>query len=131
MNIVTVNVGQGALAIVRHQKEAIIVDCRIPPSDDRTVAYVKEIMALSLKDHCVKGLILTGFDSDHSEIVGASIVLRKYRPDWVMYPDLLQGQRRGQARLRPHQRRGSRTASDQQSAEEGVGARRQARQPPA
>lgn len=86
MNIITVNVGQGALAIVRHQKEAIIVDCRIPPSDDSTVAYVKEIMALSLKDHCVKGLILTGFDSDHSEIVGASIVLRKYRPDWVMYP---------------------------------------------
>lgn len=86
MNIITVNVGQGALAIVRHQKEAIIVDCRIPPSDDSTVAYVKEIMALSLKEHCVKGLILTGFDSDHSEIVGASIVLRKYRPDWVMYP---------------------------------------------
>lgn len=86
MNIITVNVGQGALAIVRHQKEAIIVDCRIPPSDDSTVAYVKEIMALSLKDHCVKGLILTGFDSDHSETVGASIVLRKYRPDWVMYP---------------------------------------------
>jgi beta-lactamase superfamily II metal-dependent hydrolase len=86
MNIITVNVGQGALAIVRHQKEAIIVDCRIPPSDDQTVAYVKEIMALSLKDHCVTGLILTGFDDDHSEIVGASIVLRKYRPDWVMYP---------------------------------------------
>jgi beta-lactamase superfamily II metal-dependent hydrolase len=86
MNIITVNVGQGALAIVRHQKEAIIVDCRIPPSDDQTVAYVKEIMALSLKDHCVTGLILTGFDNDHSEIVGASIVLRKYRPDWVMYP---------------------------------------------
>jgi NTE family protein len=40
MNIVTVNVGQGALAIVRHQQEAIIVDCRIPPSGDRTVAYV-------------------------------------------------------------------------------------------
>jgi beta-lactamase superfamily II metal-dependent hydrolase len=86
MNIITVNVGQGALAIVRHQKEAIIVDCRIPPSDDSTVAYVKDIMALSLKDHFVKGLILTGFDSDHSEIAGASIVLRKYRPDWVMYP---------------------------------------------
>jgi beta-lactamase superfamily II metal-dependent hydrolase len=86
MNIITVNVGQGALAIVRHQNEAIIVDCRIPPSDDQTVAYVKEIMALSLKDHCVKGLILTGFDNDHSEIAGASIVLRKYRPDWIMYP---------------------------------------------
>jgi beta-lactamase superfamily II metal-dependent hydrolase len=86
MNIITVNVGQGALAIVRHKKEAIIVDCRIPPSDDQTVAYVKDIMALSLKDHCVTGLILTGFDNDHTEIVGASIVLRKYRPDWVMYP---------------------------------------------
>ena len=34
----------------------------------------------------MKGLILTGFDNDHSEIVGASIVLRKYRPDWIMYP---------------------------------------------
>lgn len=86
MNIITVNVGQGALAIVRHQGEAIIVDARIPPSDDPTVAYVKEIMALSLKNHCVKGFILTGFDDDHSEIVGASIVLRKYRPDWIMYP---------------------------------------------
>jgi beta-lactamase superfamily II metal-dependent hydrolase len=86
VNIITVNVGQGAFAIARHQREAIIVDCRIPPSDDRTVAYVKEIMALSLKEHCVRGLILTGFDKDHSEIVGASIVLRKYRPDWVMYP---------------------------------------------
>lgn len=86
MNIVTVNVGQGSLAIVRHQQEAIIVDCRIPPSSDRTVAYVKEILALSLKDHCVKGLILTGFDNDHSEIVGASIILKKYRPDWIMYP---------------------------------------------
>lgn len=86
MNIVTVNVGQGALAIVRHQKEAIIVDCRIPPSGDRTVAYVKQVMALALKDHDVKGLILTGFDNDHSEIAGASMVLKKYRPDWIMYP---------------------------------------------
>lgn len=86
MNIVTVNVGQGAMAIVRHQGEAIIVDARIPPSDDDTVAYVKQILALALKDHCVRGLILTGFDADHTEIVGASIILRKYRPDWVMYP---------------------------------------------
>jgi beta-lactamase superfamily II metal-dependent hydrolase len=86
MNIVTVNVGQGALAIVRHQGEAIIIDARVPASDDRTVGYVKEILALSLKNYCVKGFILTGFDDDHSEIVGASILLRKYRPDWIMYP---------------------------------------------
>jgi beta-lactamase superfamily II metal-dependent hydrolase len=86
MNIITVNVGQGAMAIVRHQNEAIIVDSRVPPSDDETVAYVKQILALALKDHYVKGLVLTGFDNDHTEIVGASIILRKYRPDWIMYP---------------------------------------------
>ncbi|HEY2917388.1 MAG TPA: hypothetical protein VGK77_00195 [Candidatus Binatia bacterium] len=86
MNIVTINVGQGALAIVRHQGEAIVVDSRIPPSGDKTVAHVKEMLAKAMKDHFVKGLILTGFDDDHSDLDGASIILRKYRPDWVMYP---------------------------------------------
>jgi beta-lactamase superfamily II metal-dependent hydrolase len=86
MNILTVNVGQGALSIVRHNKEAIIVDSRIPPSDDETVAFVKEFFALALKDHFVKGLVLTGFDNDHADVTGVSIVLLKYRPDWVMYP---------------------------------------------
>jgi beta-lactamase superfamily II metal-dependent hydrolase len=86
MNVITVNVGQGSLAIVRHKGEAIIVDSRIPPSDDNTVAYVKQMFAISLKGHYVKGLILTGFDKDHSDVTGVSIVLKKYRPDWVMYP---------------------------------------------
>jgi beta-lactamase superfamily II metal-dependent hydrolase len=86
MNIITAGVGQGALTIVRHAGEAIIVDSRIPPCDDKTVAFVKELLAVSLKNHYVKGFVLTGFDEDHSDIVGASIVLRKYRPDWVMYP---------------------------------------------
>jgi beta-lactamase superfamily II metal-dependent hydrolase len=86
MNVVTVNVGQGSLAIIRHNHEAIIVDCRIPPRSDTTVAFVKQIFATSLKDHRVKGFILTGFDDDHTDVVGAAIVLQKYRPDWVMYP---------------------------------------------
>lgn len=86
MNIITANVGQGALAVVRHNGEAIIVDCQIPPSDDDTTAYVKELLAVSLNGHNVKGLILSGFDSDHTEIVGASLILRKYRPDWIIYP---------------------------------------------
>jgi len=86
MNIVTVNVGQGALAIVRHRNEAIIVDSRIPPSGDDTVVFVKEMLAVALKDHYVKGFVLTGFDDDHSDVTGAAIVLQKYRPDWVMYP---------------------------------------------
>lgn len=86
MNILTAGVGQGALAIVRHAGEAIIVDSRVPPSDDNTVAFMKELLAVSLKGHCVKGLVLTGFDDDHSDIVGTSIILRKYRPEWVLYP---------------------------------------------
>src|ERR1700682_1557517 len=86
MNVITANVGQGALAIVRHSGAAIIVDSRIPACDDKTVAYIKELLAVSLKNHHVKGFILTGFDNDHCDIVGSSIVLRKYRPDWVMYP---------------------------------------------
>jgi beta-lactamase superfamily II metal-dependent hydrolase len=86
MNIVTANVGQGSLAIIRHQGEAIIIDSRIPASDDTTVAHVKELLAFALKDHFVKGMVFTGFDDDHCDVVGASIALRKYRPDWVMYP---------------------------------------------
>lgn len=86
MNIITAAVGQGAMTVVRHAGESIIVDSRIPPSDDKTVAFAKELLALSLKGHNVRGLVLTGFDDDHSDIVGTSIILRKYRPDWVMYP---------------------------------------------
>jgi len=86
MNVITVNVGQGALSIIRHNNEAIIVDCRIPPSSDDTVTFVKQMFATALKDHGVKGLVLTGFDDDHSDVVGIALVLQKYRPDWVMYP---------------------------------------------
>jgi competence protein ComEC len=75
MNVLTVNVGQGSLAIVRHNKEAIVVDSRIPPSADATVAFVKQIFATALKDHRVKGFILTGFDGDHADVVGTATVL--------------------------------------------------------
>src|SRR5260370_30517502 len=86
MNVITLNVGQGALSIVRQNHEAIIVDCHIPPSSDDTVAFVKQMFATALKDHGVKGLVLTGFDEDHTDVVGIALVLQKYRPDWVMYP---------------------------------------------
>ena len=86
MNITTVNVGQGALAIVRHNKEALIVDSSIPPTTAQNVAHVKQVFALALKDHYVKGLIITGLDSDHTDVLGATIILQKYRPDWILYP---------------------------------------------
>jgi len=86
MDIVTLNVGQGALAIVRHENDAIIVDSYIPPSGDDTVTYVKGMLASFLKNYLVRGLILTGFDEDHSDAMGVGLVLKKYRPDWIMYP---------------------------------------------
>lgn len=86
MDIITVNVGQGSLAIVRHNAEAIIVDSCIPPSGDDTVAYVKKMLSAFLKDHFVQGLILTGFDEDHSDATGVGLILKKYRPNWIMYP---------------------------------------------
>ena len=86
MEIITVNVGQGALAIVRHNSEAIIVDACMPPSDDDTVVYLKGALAAFLKNHSVQGLILTGFDEDHSAAMGVGLILKKYRPDWIMYP---------------------------------------------
>jgi beta-lactamase superfamily II metal-dependent hydrolase len=86
MDIITVNVGQGALAIVRHNAEAIIIDACMPPSDDDTVVYLKSTLAAFLKNYYVKGLILTGFDEDHSAAMGIGLILKKYRPDWIMYP---------------------------------------------
>ena len=78
MNIITVNVGQGALSSVRHGGEAVIVDVRIPPSADNTVAFVKQVLATSLTGHYVRGLILTGFDDDHTDVRGAAIDLMEF-----------------------------------------------------
>ena len=86
MDIITVNVGQGSLAIIRNGTDAIIVDAHIPPSGNESVAYVKGILAAFLKGFFVRGLILTGFDRDHSDATGVGLILKKYRPDWVMYP---------------------------------------------
>lgn len=86
MEVITINVGQGAMAMVRHRGEAIIIDARIPPAND-TVAYVKKVLSVFAKDHFVRGLILTGFDRDHADAGGVALVLRKYRPEWVVYPE--------------------------------------------
>lgn len=86
MDIITLNVGQGSFAIVRNGDDAIIVDSCIPPSGDDTVTYVKGMLSAFLKNYLVRGLILTGFDEDHSDASGVGLVLKKYRPDWVMYP---------------------------------------------
>lgn len=86
MDVITCNVGQGSLSIVRSSSEAIIIDSNIPPSGKDTVAYVKGIFSKYLAGYFVRGLIITGFDMDHADATGVGLVLRKYRPDWIMYP---------------------------------------------
>jgi beta-lactamase superfamily II metal-dependent hydrolase len=87
MDLITAQVGQGSLAIVRHGSEALVIDARMPPSGDDTVASVKQHLATFLKDHYLRGVILTGLDADHSDVRCLAILLRKYRPDWVLLPD--------------------------------------------
>lgn len=87
MEVITLNVGQGEMVIVRSETEAIVVDARIPSANDDTVAHVKKALSRFLKGRDLRGLMLTGFDKDHADARGVAIVLRKYQPDWVAYPD--------------------------------------------
>ena len=88
MDIITVNVGQGALAIVRHNDDAIIIDSCIPPSGDDTVAYVKGMLSAFLKNYLVRGIILTSFDEDHSDATGVGIVLKNIGPIGLYTPNI-------------------------------------------
>lgn len=85
MKITTVNVGQGHLTIVTHNDEAIVVDSRIPPNDE-SYDFVKKRLAETVSGKNVVGLMLTGFDADHTDVRGVAWVLKKYQPRWVMYP---------------------------------------------
>lgn len=86
MDITTLYVGQGALAVVRHQREAIIVDAYLPSSDKERCDDIETGLRHSLHEHSVAGLVLTGFDADHSSPDGVNLILTKYKPSWVMYP---------------------------------------------
>ncbi len=83
MEVLTVYVGQGALAAVRHRREAVIVDSRWPTERAEAIEHQ---LRLFLKDHWLAGLVLTGFDDDHADPCGVDYILNVYRPDWVMYP---------------------------------------------
>ena len=83
MEVLTVYVGQGALAAIRHQGEAVIVDSRWLAEKAKTIEHQLRVF---LKDQWVAGLVLTGFDDDHADPYGVDYILEVYRPDWVMYP---------------------------------------------
>lgn len=83
MEILTVYVGQGELAIVRHREEAVIVDSRWP---EQLAASIERQMRNFLWNRNVVGLVLTGFDNDHADPRGVDYILGQYKPDWIMYP---------------------------------------------
>ncbi len=86
VDVSTLYVGQGALAVVRNSREAVIVDSLIPCSEDSLRRTVESQLTRLLRDHAVPGLILTSFDDDHCCIDGIDFILSKFDPDWIMYP---------------------------------------------
>mgnify|MGYP000860386217 CR=1 FL=1 len=89
MEVITLNVGQGHLAVVRHAGHAIIVDAHVPanhPDYEFVAEALSQVLSGSDGSFYVDGLILTGLDKDHAHAKGVARVLYTYHPDWVMYP---------------------------------------------
>lgn len=86
MDITTVYVGQGALAVIRHNGEAVVVDTHIPDDEPETMERIRTLLRRLIKGHRLLGLVLTGFDADHAHEEGVDMVLTDFQPDWIMYP---------------------------------------------
>ncbi len=86
MDIKTHYVGQGALAVVRHNGEAIVIDAHLPSSDLERRDHIREDLGYLLDKCSVAGLVLTGFDADHCSPDGVELILSRHWPHWVMYP---------------------------------------------
>ena len=86
MDILTLYVGQGALAAVRIGKEGIIVDAHMPETDTVTPEEIQQCLSVYFRGITVKGLLLTGFDADHAHLDGVDWILSNFTPDWIMYP---------------------------------------------
>jgi beta-lactamase superfamily II metal-dependent hydrolase len=86
MDIFTLYVGQGALAVVRAGDEAVIIDTHMPDCDDVTRAQIEHTLNHYVSKKTVRGLILTGLDKDHACPAGVESILTHQEPDWIMYP---------------------------------------------
>jgi beta-lactamase superfamily II metal-dependent hydrolase len=86
MDVLTLYVGQGALAAVRAGGEVVIVDAHMPTGDDVTQGEIEATLRDYVGTHHVRGLVLTGLDADHAHADGVDSILTNQRPDWVMYP---------------------------------------------
>ncbi len=89
MEVLTLYVGQGSLSVITGDSEAIIVDSNIPPHSDERAEFMKAVLAQVLSGKEVVGLVLTGLDADHADPPGVAWVLRKYQPNWIMYPQYM------------------------------------------
>ena len=76
MEVLTVYVGQGALAAIRHRGEAVIVDSRWLAEKAK---IIERQLRVFLKDQWVAGLVLTGFDDDHADPYGVDYILEVYQ----------------------------------------------------
>jgi len=86
VHIYTLNVGQGQFVVVVGQSQAVIVDTFVPLDPMQEIIHVKAALVRILANRELVGLMITGFDADHFNVVGLKIVLNKYRPNWLMYP---------------------------------------------
>jgi len=86
MDVLTLYVGQGALAGVRIGNEGLIVDAHMPENDHVSMAQIKQSLSIYFRGISLRGLILTGFDSDHAHAEGVEWILSEFDPDWIMYP---------------------------------------------
>ena len=83
MEVLTLYVGQGNFAVVRHGTQAIAVDTRWLAERS---ADIESKVNRFLQRRNLVGIVLTGLDDDHADPVGLDWLLEHYAPDWVMYP---------------------------------------------
>ncbi|MDE2833729.1 MAG: hypothetical protein OXM02_04330 [Bacteroidota bacterium] len=83
MEVLTLYVGQGSFAVVRHGKQAIVVDTRWPSELRDEISSTVDHF---LKHRKLAGVVLTGLDNDHADPDGLDWLLEDYEPEWVMYP---------------------------------------------
>ena len=83
MEVLTLYAGQGNFAVVRHGRQAIVVDTRLPA--ENTNNLMSKINRFLQRRELV-GVVLTGFDDDHADPEGLDMLLRTFGAAWVMYP---------------------------------------------
>ena len=86
MDVLTLYVGQGALTAIRIGDEGIIVDAHMPETNEVTPEEIQQNLSIYFRGVAVRGLLLTGFDADHSHLNGVDWILSYFEPDWIMYP---------------------------------------------